>query len=305
MSELSTFWSWFIIGLTVFGIVFCFALVYWMAQLKTKKGQVVKTMGHVWDEDLEEYNNPLPGWWLKLFYLTIVFAVAYLALYPGLGSFPGLLKWTQVGQYEKEVKSADERFGPLYEKYQSTDLGALAQDTEAVKVGERLFATYCTACHGADARGGRGYPNLRDGDWLYGGAPDMIKASIMHGRSGTMPAWGAALGHDGTVSVAEYVLSLSGRQHNASSAQAGKVKFDQMCAGCHMPDGKGNQAIGAPNLTDNVWLYGGSQAAIMKSIGEGRVGRMPAHAEFLGEAKVHLLSAYVFNLSSQEKDQAK
>jgi len=254
-------------------------------------------MGHVWDEDLQELSNPLPKWWLSMFYITLVFGVGYLALYPGLGTFSGILGWTEKGQYDKEIAAADKQFNPLYEKYLKEDPKLLAANHEALKTGERLFVNYCTTCHGSDAGGGPGFPNLRDEDWLYGGDPQIIKASIMNGRTGAMPPWGAVLGPDGTANVAEYVLSLSGRSVNATVAATGKEKFMQLCVACHGPDGKGNPAMGAPNLTDNIWLYGGLKKTIMETIEKGRAGRMPAHAEFLGEAKVHLLAAYVYSLS--------
>jgi cytochrome c oxidase cbb3-type subunit III len=293
----SAFWNWFIIILVVVGIIAMFLLNRWMTGPRHKKGEKPKTMGHVWDEDLQELNNPLPRWWLNLFYITLVFSIGYLVLYPGLGNFAGVLGWTQKGQYEGEIAEADKTFNPLYEKYLQEDLKALAANHEALKTGERLFVNYCTTCHGSDARGVPGIPNLRDEDWLYGGDPQTIKASILNGRSGAMPPWGAALGTEGTANVAEYVLQLSGRNVNDTLAESGKAKYRQLCVACHGTDGKGNQALGAPNLTDNIWLYGGSKQAIMESIDKGRAGRMPAHAEFLGEAKAHLLAAYVYSLS--------
>ena len=298
----SGFWNWYIFILLVLSFAFCFALIIWMS--RGKRPAKVETMGHVWDGDLAEYNNPLPMWWLYMFYITLVFGIVYLLLYPGSGVYGGLLKWSGVGQWQKEVDRAEAKFGPLYDKYRGQDLKAVAADDEANRMGRRLYMTYCTSCHGSDAGGGPGYPNLRDGDWLYGGQPEQIKTTIMAGRLGVMPAWGAMLGVDGVLNVSEYVLSLSGRKVNADAAAAGKEKFQQICAACHGADGKGNQALGAPNLTDNVWLYGGSQQAVIKTITEGRNGRMPAHGEFLGEAKVHLLAAYVYSLSNQPEAKA-
>jgi len=300
----SKFWEWYIFILVVLSFVFCFALIIWMQ--RGKKPAKVETMGHVWDGDLEEYNNPLPMWWLYMFYITLFFGIAYLLIYPGTGVFAGAFKWSEVGQYEQEMKKAEEKYGPLFEKYRGQDLRAIAQDEEALKMGKRLYMTYCTNCHGSDAGGGPGYPNLRDGDWLYGGAPEEIKASIANGRSGMMPPHGASLGQEGVFNVSEYVLSLSGRKVSADAAQAGKKTFETVCAACHGKDGKGNKLMGAPNLTDHVWLYGSSQAAVMKTISGGRQGKMPAHGEFLGEAKVHLLAAYIYSLSSvPEKKAAK
>jgi len=293
----SSFWSWFITVVVVGGILAMFLLNRWMSEPGRKDSEKVKTMGHVWDEDLEEYNNPLPRWWLNLFYVTLVFGLGYIILYPALGSFAGVLGWSARGQYEKEIEVANAQFDPLYEKYLKEDLRALATNREALKTGERLFINYCTGCHGSDAGGGPGFPNLRDDDWLYGGEPETIEASIMNGRTGGMPAWGAVLGPDGVANAAEYVISLSGRKVDETAAAAGKEKFLQLCVACHGPEGKGNVAMGAPNLTDNIWLYGGSKKTVMETIEKGRAGRMPAHAEFLGKAKVHLLAAYVFSLS--------
>ena len=293
----SGFWSWFIIVPTIVGILALFWLNRWMTTPRRKGEESAKTTGHVWDDDLRELNNPLPRWWLNLFYITLVFGLGYLILFPGLGTFAGVLGWSQQDRYEREIAAAEERFGPLYEKYLREDLVQLAGNPEALKTGERLFVNYCTTCHGSDARGATGYPNLRDHDWLWGGTPEAIKASIMEGRSGAMPPWGAALGREGLFNVSEYVLSLSGKRVNETAAAAGKEKFQQLCVACHGSDGKGNTALGAPNLTDDVWLYGGTQRAVTDTIALGRNGRMPAHKEFLGEAKAHLLAAYVYSLS--------
>ncbi len=297
----SPFWSWFVTLTVVVGIAAMFALNFWMSEPRRRRGERPKSMGHVWDGDLQELNNPLPRWWLNLFYAMLVFSAGYLLLYPGLGSFAGALGWTSKGQYEKEVRDAEARYAPLYEKYLEQDITALAKDPQALKTGERLFANYCAQCHGSDARGAKGFPDLRDHDWLWGGDPQTIKTTIMNGRNGMMPAWGAVLGPEGVFNVTEYVLSLSGRKVNENAAAAGKEKFMQLCAACHGPDGKGNPAVGAPNLTDDIWLYGGTQRAVMETIEKGRSGRMPAHAEFLGEGKVHVLAAYVYSLSMSEK----
>jgi cytochrome c oxidase cbb3-type subunit 3 len=296
----NNFWPWYIAVLVTVSILACFALVRWMSE-RRPEGGTPETMGHVWDEDLAEFNNPLPGWWLKMFYITLFFAIGYLALYPGLGIFSGFLGWTQVGQYEAEVDRVNAAVGPMYAKYAQTDLAALASDEDAMKTGARLFATYCTQCHGSDARGATGFPNLRDNDWLYGGDPQTIKTTIMKGRTGAMPAWKAVLGEEGVKNVTQYVISLSGREADPAAVAAGKEKFMQLCVACHGVDGKGNHALGAPNLTDNIWLYGGSPRAIAKTISDGRNGRMPAHEEFLGDNKVHLLAAYVYSLSALGK----
>jgi len=294
----SSFWNWFIIVPTVAGIIGCFLLVRWLST-DIKTDDQGKSMGHVWDEDLEELNNPLPRWWLNMFYLTLFFGIGYLVLYPGLGTFSGVLGWTSTGQYEQEIDLADAKYGPLFSRYESMDIVAVADDPDARRMGERLFVNYCAVCHGSDARGARGFPNLRDNDWQYGGTPDAIKTSIRDGRVGVMPAWEGPLGGEqGIHEVTQYVLTLSKRAGvDEAAAEAGKPKFMAFCAGCHMPTGTGNQALGAPNLTDNIWLYGGHEKDIAHSIAKGRNGRMPAHGEFLGEEKVHLLTAYIYRLS--------
>jgi cytochrome c oxidase cbb3-type subunit 3 len=298
----SGFWNWFIILVVVASIAALFWLISWSAKGKPSKNAEgkVETMGHVWDENLEELNNPLPRWWLIMFYLTLFFGIAYLILYPGLGTFRGVLGWTQIDQYQKEIEHANKTYGPLYNRYLDEEITALVNDPDAIKIGARLYSTYCTTCHGSDARGVRGFPNLRDNDWLYGGTPEKIQESIMNGRQGMMPAWESTLGHDGVFQVTEYVRSISGRDVDSVVAYQGKQIFDQNCAVCHGADGKGNQALGAPNLTDNIWLYGGTQKQIFQSIAAGLNGVMPAHGEFLGKAKVHLLAAYIYGLSVDE-----
>jgi cytochrome c oxidase cbb3-type subunit 3 len=292
----SDFWSVYIAVLTALAIVFCVALLMAMSKRRTP-GAKPELHGHVWDEDLAEYNNPLPRWWIGLFYITIVFSVVYLVIYPGFGSYAGAFAWTSSGQYDAEAKQADNRYGPTFSRYLEQGLAVVAADAEARAIGQRLFLNYCAQCHGSDAGGGIGFPSLRDKDWLYGGEPEIIKASIMEGRNGVMPALGSVVGgREGALQVANYVLSLSGRPHDTIKAVFGKEKF-AVCAGCHGADGKGGKAIGAPNLTDDIWLYGGSQDAIIETILMGRKGLMPAHKDFLGEAKVHVLAAYIYSLS--------
>ena len=299
----SPFWSWFIIILVVAGIIALFAFNIVWSEPKWASGKKPQTMGHVWDGDLQELNNPLPRWWLNLFYITLVFSVVYLVLYPGLGKFSGVLGWSELKQYEQQVEAANEQYGPLYEKYFREHIPVLSRDQQAMKTGERLFVTYCSICHGSDARGAPGFPNLRDGEWLHGGKPEQIEKTILDGRAAVMPPWGSALGREGVFNVAEYVLSLNGRRVNEEAARAGAATFQKICASCHGPDGKGNEALGAPDLTNDSWLYGGSQQTVIKSIAEGRQGRMPAFKDFLGEAKVHLLAAYVYSFSRDQQAQ--
>jgi len=296
---MSSFWSWWITIISVGNILACYWLIKWASKPRPGEAATGDVTGHKWDENLEEYNNPLPRWWLWMFYGTIIFALAYLALYPGLGNWQGYLGWSSTGQYQKEMEQAKQKYDPIFAAFASKPIEELARDPAALKVGERLFLNYCASCHGSTATGAPGFPNLTDNDWLWGGDPEAIKTTILDGRTGAMPAWGDALGPDGVDKVAEYVLSLSGRQHDAEKAAAGKEIFQNMCAACHGPDGKGNPAMGAPNLTDNVWLYGGSPGAIRQTIAKGRNGRMPAHRDFLGENKVHVLAAYVYSLSQR------
>ena len=291
------YWHWFIVIVSLVSILILFPFIY--LNRGVRKSGEAETMGHVWDENLEEYNNPLPGWWFNMFVITLVFSLLYLILYPGLGRFPGLLNWSSTGQYEQEIKLASEKFDPIYEHYAAIDIVKLSEDRQAMKTGERLFANYCAVCHGSDARGARGFPNLRDKDWLYGGNPEQIKTSVLNGRSGVMPPWGAVLGEEGVENVAHYLLSLSGRDHDAALAKQGKEKYQVTCIGCHQADGSGNPILGAPNIADRIWLYGGSKQSIKESIALGRNGVMPPHKAFLGEERVHLLSAYVYSLSQE------
>ena len=293
----SSFWTWWIAFFSIGGLIFCAGLVYWMTIGAARPEEKIETMGHVWDGDLAELNYPLPRWWLLMFYALVVVAAIYLLLYPGVGAFRGLLSWTNASQYEGEVQAAEERYGPLYERYGREDLATLAKNPEAMQTGARMYATYCTVCHGSDARGAKGFPNLRDGDWLWGGESGTIKTTILQGRQANMPAWDSILGKEGVYNVTEYVRALSGKEVDKARAQAGKVKFEQVCVACHGADGKGNPAMGAPNLTDNIWLYGGGHEDILLTLRHGRQGVMPAFKEFLGEAKVHLLAAYIYSLS--------
>lgn len=300
----SSFWNLWVIVLTVLGIAGC-ALLLWsqskarVAVVRDAQGRVTETTGHSWDEGLTELNSPMPAWWMWMFYLTIVFSIAYLVLYPGLGNFAGTLGWKSTGQYQDELKKADADFGPLFVKYRQQDLKAVAADPQARAIGERLFLTYCAQCHGSDARGNKGFPNLTDGDWLYGGEPDTIKATILNGRHGVMPSMAAAVGSEKDVeAVAHYVLSLSESTHDPIKAVFGKARFGA-CAACHGAGGVGNPALGAPNLTDKVWLYGGSADTIMETVRKGRDNQMPAFKDFLGEDKVHVLAAWVWGLSNK------
>ncbi|NAW60196.1 MULTISPECIES: cytochrome-c oxidase, cbb3-type subunit III [unclassified Vibrio] len=323
---MTTFWSLWIIIITVGTLVGCAALLFWC--LKDKMGvEEGDDMGHEYD-GIRELNNPLPKWWSYLFVSTFIFAAVYLTLYPGLGSFKGVLGWQssdqtvrsieqsresiakaqqskELVQYAKELDDADAYFGAAFKKLAYTDNGQLrpipeiAADSEAVKVGQRLFLQNCSQCHGSDARGLKGFPNLTDNAWLYGGEPEAIVTTIMHGRIGQMPSWIDALGEQGVQEVVSYTLSLSGRSVNAREAEAGKSRF-VVCAACHGTDGKGNPAVGAPDLTDQDWLFGGTRADVTETVTHGRSGVMPAWKDILGEDKVQLVASYVWSLSNSD-----
>lgn len=294
----SNFWAIYVAGITVVSILACLLLLWFSGKAKAMTASD-NTTGHVWDGDLREMNNPLPRWWAWLFVITIVFAFIYLALYPGLGTYAGKLGWTSAGQYQAEVDKGNAEVAPLYAKFLAMKPEDVAKDAQAMAIGERLFMNNCAQCHGSDARGNKGIPNLTDGDWLHGGTPEKIKETLTKGRIGNMPPMAAAVGTaDDVKNVAQYVLSLSGSPHDSLQASLGKSKF-VACAACHGMDGKGNQALGAPNLTDDIWLHGYGEAAIMAMINGGKVNQMPAQADKLTEAQIHVLASYVWGLSNK------
>jgi cytochrome c oxidase cbb3-type subunit 3 len=324
---MSSFWSIWITVLSLGTLVGCYLLLRWC--LKNFAGVPEgESMGHEFD-GIEELNNPLPKWWSTFFLITIIWGFGYLLLYPGLGNWAGLLGWKSsnqgivsleeskqlsaaslaegsgiLNQYDREVQQADEKYGPIFKALSARDIEDIAKDEEALKIGQRLFLQNCAQCHGSDARGTTGFPDLTDNDWLYGGKPADIKYSLVHGRVAQgMMAWKSALGGEqGVKEMAAYVLSLSGREHNADDAAKAAPKF-AMCAACHGAEGQGSVAmgipLGAPALNDNIWLYGGSQRAIEESIRNGRAGVMPAWLDILGEDKIHVISAYVYSLSNK------
>jgi cytochrome c oxidase cbb3-type subunit 3 len=291
----SSGWSLYIAVVTVVGLVACIGLL-----VVASKRQVMandNTTGHVWDEDLRELNNPLPRWWMWLFVITVVFAAVYLAIYPGLGSNPGSFKWSSTGQWEAEQAKAHDTMKPVYAKFASMSAADLAKDAQAMGIGERLFLNNCAGCHGSDARGSKGFPNLTDGDWLGGTGPEYIAKTITEGRQGMMPPMAAAVGGPEDVkNVANYVLSLSGGSSNNVAAELGKAKFGA-CAACHGPDGKGNQALGAPNLTDKVWLHGWGEEAITAMVNNGKTNVMPAFGQRLTPEQIQVLAAWVLSRS--------
>lgn len=298
----SDFWSIYVAGITLVSILACVLLLWFSGKAKAMTAND-NTTGHVWDGDLREMNNPLPRWWVWLFVITIVFALVYLAMYPGLGSFGGKLGWSELGQYRAEVDKGEREVAPLYARFAAMKPEDVSRDPQAMAIGERLFMNNCSQCHGSDARGAKGIPNLTDTDWLHGGTPEKIKETITLGRIGNMPPMAAAVGTpDDVKNVANYVLSLSNSPHDSVRANLGKEKF-VACAACHGPDGKGNQAIGSPNLTDNIWLHGFGENAIVAMVNNGKVNQMPAQADRLNANQIHVLAAYVWGLSNNAKAQ--
>jgi cytochrome c oxidase cbb3-type subunit 3 len=298
----SSFWPFFISAIVIGGIVFCLAVLF-ITSKSHDAAHTGESTGHVYDEDIVEMNNPMPRWWMWMFIITCVFGIIYLFLYPGLGTYEGKLGWTQVKQYEQEVKESNDRIAPIYAKFTSMAAEEVAKDAKAMAIGERLFMNNCSQCHGSDAHGSRGFPNLTDKDWLYGGDPETIKTTITNGRHGMMPPMAAAVGSaDDVKNVANYVLSLSGSDHDANRAALGKDKF-AACAACHGAEGKGNQAIGAPNLSDDIWLHGAGEAAIIDRINNGKNNQMPAQGSRLTPEQIHVLASYVWRFSNSESAQ--
>jgi cytochrome c oxidase cbb3-type subunit 3 len=296
----SSFWPMFITVISLGGILGCGLLLWRTSKMKLVSADADNTNGHVWDETLREMNNPLPRWWVWMFIITIIFALFYLVAYPGLGSYAGKLGWSEVGQYDQEVATANKALEPIYARFVSMKPEDLAADKEARAIGERLFMNNCAQCHGSDAKGSRGFPNLTDNDWLHGGSPKKILETITGGRIGMMPPMAAVVGTEEDVkNVANYVLSLSGSMNDSGRAGLGKEKFTA-CAACHGPEGKGNQDIGAPNLTDNIWLHGAGEAAIIKRVNEGKTNQMPAWGEKFTPAQLQVLAAYVWGLSNNK-----
>jgi cytochrome c oxidase cbb3-type subunit III len=292
------FWPVYVAGITLVGILACLLLL-WITARKKVTATADNTTGHVWDEDLTEMNNPMPRWWMWLFVGTIVFSLLYLVAYPGLGTYQGELGWSSRDAYRSEIEKADRELAPLYAQFTARKPEEVAGDVQAMAIGERLFMNNCAQCHGSDARGSKGFPNLADPDWLHGGSAAKIAETITSGRQGSMPPMAAAVGSaDDVKNVAHYVLSLSGAPHDSLRAQLGKSKFTA-CAACHGNDGKGNQALGAPNLTDDTWLHGYGEQAIIGIVNSGKTNVMPGQAGKLTDAQIHVLASYVWGLSNK------
>ena len=288
-------WNIWIIGIVAAMLIGCVWLLMWTGKVGEDEGD---SHGHVWDEDITELNNPLPRWWLWMFYLSIIFACIYLFLYPGLGDYKGKLDWSQQTMYAEEVAEFEEKLAPLFSQYRAQTVEQLSTNVDATNIGEKLYANYCAACHGADAKGAKGFPNLTDTAWLYGGSGDEIKTSILNGRNGVMQPFSAALSEDEIERVAGYVRHLSGMTKATDYNASGKAKFEMLCTACHGVDGTGNKMLGAPNLTDKAWLYGGDFTTVVETIAAGRKGNMPAHKDILGDDKAHVVAAYIYSLSN-------
>ena len=297
------FWHWFIAIGTVVFVIWCAWLVSWSAKQGPQNVADDELVGHKWDGDLEEWNNPAPKWWLYLYFITIAWGIGYMVAYPGLGAFEGALSWSSQGQYDAEMVAAAERYDPIYEQFAAMEFGELSQHPEANQLGASLYASYCTTCHGSDARGAIGYPNLTDEDWQWGDSEAQIVSTIKNGRVAVMPALAPALGGDeGVANMARYVRSLSGLEEADDAATAMQPMFVALCGACHQASGIGNPVLGASNLTDDVWLYGSSTEAITTALVEGRNGAMPAHGDLLGDNRTKILAAYVYSLSSSERE---
>ena len=300
---MSTGWSLWIVILTIVNILACFWLLRWTAKPKsaTEKIGGGADTGHVWDKDLREYNNPLPKWWLWLFYITIAFGLLYLALYPGLGNFAGVKGWSQSGQYQEERAAVEAKAQAILGPLAAMPVADLVNNEQAMKTARNLYLQNCSQCHGSDGGGARGFPNLANADWQWGSDVDSVVATIANGRVAVgMMAWGPVLGEQGVDEVVAYIQQLSGQPHDATLAAAGAGRFQTTgCIGCHGVDGKGNPMLGAPNLTDDVWLYGGDAATLKQSVANGRAGQMPAWGDKLGEQRIKLLSAYVIRLAQE------
>jgi cytochrome c oxidase cbb3-type subunit 3 len=297
---MSSAWSWYVIIGTVLSMLACSWLIVWTNRQRQSTEDLQESESHVWDENIRELNNPLPMWWLWLFILTLVFSGIYLVVYPGLGNVEGSFGWSQAAQYEAEVAAAEERYGPIFARYGSMEVPALAKDPAALSIGQSLYANYCSQCHGSAALGARGFPNLQDSDWLWGGGPAQIEQTILAGRTGVMPALGGALGTDQDIDIlVDYVRSMADGQDASSPAH---TKYMTLCFACHGPTGQGNLIFGAPNLADDIWVYGSSTNAVRQSIVEGRIGEMPPHEKLLGTDRARILAAYIYSLSNNPSE---
>lgn len=293
---MSSAWSWFVILGTSISLIACFWIVAWANRQRASKEEIEESESHVWDENIRELNNPLPMWWYWLFVGTVVWSALYLVYYPGMGNFAGTSGWSQEQQYADEVAAAEAEYGPMFAAFAEEDMLDLATDPAALGIGASLFANYCSQCHGSTAQGARGFPDLTDGAWLWGGAPQQIEQSIVLGRNGVMPSLGAVFPNEEAVDeMVGYVQSMQDGLDEDSPAH---TRYMTLCVACHGPTGSGNAALGAPSLIDDIWLYGSSPREIRISIVDGRIGAMPAHGDLVGADRARILAAYVYSLSN-------
>jgi cytochrome c oxidase cbb3-type subunit 3 len=297
---MSAFWTGFIIVLTVANVLACWWLIWWTSKSKPDEVAAGEVIDHVWDDNLQERNSPLPRWWLNLFHITIVFGLLYMVLYPSLGNITGFLGWSSSEQYAEEIRQAEATYGPLYAKFAGQPIPVLARDEEALALGQSVFANNCAACHGSDGGGAVGFPNLADADWQWGGEPEQIVQTITNGRQAAMPAFGPVLGEQGVKEVVAYVRNLSGLETDTALVDAGGKHYSTLCLACHGPEATGNPLLGAPNLTDTAWLYGSTRETLTETITNGRNGMMPAHGPLIGDDRVRLVAAYVYQLSNRD-----
>jgi cytochrome c oxidase cbb3-type subunit III len=291
---MSSAWSWYVIALVALNILGCVWLLWWTGK-RWPGDPAPEQTSHYWDGDITEYNKPMPRWWIGLFYLTIIFSLGYLAWYPGLGSWSGTVGWTSAREHDADRAENDTRIAAAFAPYADKPVEELARDPAVRRLGQSLFANHCAACHGADGRGARGFPDLTDRIWHWGGAPADILASISDGRQALMPALGGAFASDAEIDqTVAYVRSLSGQQVDKALAAQGGARFTAICSACHGADGKGNALMGAPDLSDGYWLYGGDAQTIRATIVTGRGGQMPAHGALLGPARTRVLAAFVY-----------
>ncbi|AMN45999.1 cbb3-type cytochrome c oxidase subunit III [Steroidobacter denitrificans] len=293
---MSTFWSAWVMFLVVLNLGITFFLFLWAPRVKIP---VLPdgTTGHVWAHGaLRESVRKLPTWWIGFSASMFLWGFIYLALYPGFGAFKGLLGWTSGAQLEQQVRVNDALREPILQRVRAGTVEALAGDAQVTAIGHTLFQENCAACHGSTGRGNTvlGAPNLVDDDWLYAGDGETILTSILDGRRGVMPAWGGALGREGVNQVAAYVLSLGGSEAPEDWVAAGQTHYATLCVACHGADGHGNPVLGAPNLTDDIWLYGGDFARIAETIRDGRAGEMPSLRARLGEDQARIIAAWVY-----------
>ncbi|MEV8519032.1 cytochrome-c oxidase, cbb3-type subunit III [Dyella marensis] len=294
---MSLFWSIYV-GVLIAGNLGLATFLYFYGTRVKIPIEGDGTTGHSWDNGkLRESVRKLPRWWALMSLASLVAAIGYLVLFPGFGNFKGVLGWTSAQEVRQAREENANKLDALFARYRLYSVDRLSEDDVALQYGHRLFQDNCAACHGAMAEGGYGFPALT----VNGDDGDFVMATALNGRNGVMPPWGAVLGEQGVSEVANYVLSLSGSPHDAARAQAGAARFKETCVACHGADGKGSKAVGAPDLTDRSWIYGGDLASVTQSIRHGRNGIMPAWKNRLGEDQVRMIAAWLRHHTLRER----